>query len=153
MVVPIVLDAGSRHAERAMHEPGRIGKPDDDGGSRPVIVAHPDHLEVRISVQRTCPQHREGCVELLAPIVRARNAARVLVVCLDPMDTIDRVEAYWTGEAIARLLVGVRLAIAVQHRPVAYLEDFAANIARERGADVRYFDDPEIARRWLLAED
>jgi hypothetical protein len=133
-----------------MHEPGSTRNDEQDRSDRPTIVAHADFLEVRISVQRTCPKHREGCVELLAPIVRARGATRVLVVCLDPMDTIDRVEAYWTGEAIARLLRGVRIAIAVQQRPVAYLEDFAANIARERGADVRYFDDPVIAARWLL---
>jgi hypothetical protein len=149
IVDALVREARSRVAEAAMHEPGRTGDVDENGSSRPVIVSHPDYLEVRLSVQRTCPKSREGCVELLAPIVRARNATRVLVVCVDPMDTIDRVEAYWTGEAIARLLMGVRIAIAVQHRPVAYLEDFAANIARERGADVRYFDDPAIALRWL----
>jgi hypothetical protein len=34
---------------------------------------------------------------------------------------------------------------------VTYLEDFAASIARERGSDVRYFDDVDVARRWLLA--
>ncbi|HET7842659.1 MAG TPA: hypothetical protein VFL14_00800 [Xanthomonadales bacterium] len=133
-----------------MHEPGRDGRNSGDGDDRPVLVEHHDHLEVRLSVQRTCPRHREGCVAMLAPLVRARSASRLLVVCTDPSDTIDRVEAYWTGDAIARLLADVRIAIAVTRRPVDYLEDFAAMVARERGTDVRYFEDVEVARRWLL---
>ena len=131
-----------------MREPDVFEPMRDD---RPVIISHPDHLEVRLSVRRTCPRHREGCVALIAPVVRAHHASRLLVVCMDPEDTIDRVEAYWTGEAIARLLAGVRVAIAIVHRPVAYLEDFAASIARDRGADVRYFDDAAMATRWLLS--
>lgn len=133
-----------------MHEPVESGANGNDGGDRPVLVEHPDYLEVRLSVQRTCPRHREGCVALLAPVVRARDVKRLLVVCVDREDTIDRVEAYWTGEAIARLLTGVRIAIAVTRRPVDYLEDFAAGVARGRGTDVRYFDDVDQATRWLL---
>lgn len=137
-----------------MHEQGPMehGGGDGDGDdARPVIVEYRDHLEIRLSVQRTCPRHREGCVALVAPLVRARGVQRLLVVCTDPSDTIDRIEAYWTGEALARLLANVRVAIAVPLRPVDYLEDFAATVARQRGGEVRYFGDVDAARRWLLA--
>mgnify|MGYP000090061096 CR=1 FL=1 len=132
-----------------MQEPERT--PAREPPQRPVLVAHDGWLEVRLSVERTCAGNREGCVQLLAPIVRQHGVDRLLVVCTDSVDTIDRIEAYWTGEAIARLLSGVRIAIAVTRRSVDYLEDFAAGIARERGGDVRYFNDLDAAKRWLLA--
>lgn len=133
----------------AMHEPKPT--PGHEQPQRPVIVPHDGWLEVRLSVERTCAGNREGCVQLLAPIVRQHGVDRVLVVCTDAVDNIDRIEAYWTGEAIARLLSGVRLAIAVTRRSVDYLEDFAAGIARDRGSDVRYFGDLDAAKRWLLS--
>lgn len=120
------------------------GQPD-----RPVLVAHPGYLEVRLSVQRTCPRNHEGCLRLIAPLVHEHGARRLLLVCTDPTDTLDRVAAYWTGEAIARLLASVRVAIAVIRRPIDYLEDFAAIVARQRGSDVRYFDNLDEAVRWL----
>lgn len=131
-----------------MQEPNRASPGHEP--ERPVIVSHDGWLEVRLSVERTCAGNREGCVQLLAPVVRQRGVDRVLVVCTDAADKIDRIEAYWTGEAIARLMSGVRLAIAVTRRSVDYLEDFAAGIARERGCEVRYFNDRDAALRWLL---
>ena len=108
-------------------------------------------LEVHVKPSALQPAGKPGAVDAIAAHAARHGATRVLVVCEDPDTVHDRIEAYWLGDAIASKLHDVRTAVLVD-RPVDALEDFTVQIARDRGADLRFFPEEAAAIRWLLRE-
>lgn len=117
----------------------------------PDVSEHADgYLEVRAPPDSLQDVSKLDTVEMVAALVRDRDATRLLFICEDSNPSPEGVAAYAYGDALARKLVGVRTAIAVVARPIEYFEDFAAHIAQKSGMDLRYFTDIEAARRWLV---
>lgn len=126
-------------------------------GSQPVKPVAPvferdGYVEVHMLPGSRAAASEQARVDQIAAIVARHSAVRVLVVCEDPDSRLERDEAYWLGDSIARRLSQVRTAIAITARPLDEGDDFSARIARDRGAVVRYFDDVGAAERWLLDE-
>lgn len=121
--------------------------------ARPEIVEHDDYLEVLLVPGPGTPRSKQARIDAVAALASERGKDRVLVVCEDPGSHLERDEAYWLGDTLGRRLAQVRTAIAITARPVDYLDDYSARVARERGAAVRYFDTITGARRWLLQTD
>ncbi len=106
------------------------------------LVVHPETLEV---------MGKTDLVTLIAPVVRETGSTRLLVVCEVPeVHLSGGFEAYKLGESLGRALTDVRTAIVIPGRPIEPLEDFAAHVAEQHGADVHYFTELDGATRWLL---
>lgn len=110
------------------------------------------YLEVHMLPGSRAAASEQARVDQIAAIVAQHDAKRVLVVCEDPDSHLERAEAYWFGDSIARRLAHVRIAIAVTARPLDEGDEFGARVARDRGAVIRYFDDVGAATRWIMDE-
>lgn len=111
-------------------------------------VARDGYLEVHVRPE-THAGGKQAAIELVASRCARCDARRVLVVCTDRESPRDENEAYWAGEATASRLGAVRTAVLVTARPITSLDDFAAQVARDRGADFRFFANRDDAVHWL----
>lgn len=112
------------------------------------ITDRGSHLEVFTAAAKL---RTEGFVDVLARASARFGMKPILVMCDDPHADVRLEDAYRVGIDIATRLPGRRVAIALRGRRTSEADHFVELVAANRGSDVRYFEDIEAARRWLLA--
>lgn len=109
------------------------------------------YLELVIHRETLAEMGKADIVTLITPVIRVKGTTRLLVICEAPEVHLGGgFEAWKLGDSLGRSLTDVRTAIVIPGRPIEPLEDFAAHVAEQHGADVHYFTELDGATRWLL---
>ena len=106
------------------------------------------HLEV---FTRAARLRGEGFVDLLVGANTRFGAKPILVICDDPRGDVSLEDAYRVGTDIATRLASCRVAVALRGRRASESDRFVELVAANRGTSVRFFENVESARDWLLA--
>ena len=109
------------------------------------------YLEILLDEALLCSKGHDECVAAVKETARRFRAKRLMLVCDNHESLASLSDAYAIGAKAAEQMRGLRLCILLTGRSVKAMDHFAETVATNRGAAMRYFDDREAARRWLLA--
>ena len=114
-------------------------------------VAREGYVEILLDEALVCSKAHDECVAAVKAAARRFHAKRLMLVCENHESLTSLTDAYAIGAKVAEKGRGLRLCILLTGRSVKAMDHFAETVATNRGAAMRYFDDYEAARRWLLA--
>ena len=111
------------------------------------IADRGSHIEVSLSLPSLCGP---DLLDVLARATGRFGRKPILVLCDDPEGDVDLQQAYRIGVDVASRFPLQAVAIVLRGRRASEAEHFTELVAANRGARVRYFQDPALARSWLL---
>ena len=110
------------------------------------------YLEIILDEALLCSRGHDDCVTAVKQAARRFRARRLMLVCHDHDNVSSLSDAYSIGRKVADDGRGLRVCIVLTGRSVKAIDHFAETVAANRGGSLRYFDNVEHARRWLLAK-
>jgi len=126
---------------------GRASKPELPG----TATQRDGYVEIVLDEALLCSKAHDDCVAAVKEAARRLRAKRLMLVCENHESLASLSDAYAIGAKAAEQMRGLRLCILLTGRSVKAMDHFAETVATNRGAAMRYFDDFEAARRWLLS--
>ncbi|HXF77995.1 MAG TPA: hypothetical protein VN598_03990 [Usitatibacter sp.] len=130
-----------------MTQSRRIPKPELPG----TATARDGYVEIVLEEALLCSKAHDECVAAVKAAAKRFRAKRLMLVCDNHDNVSSLTDAYAIGTKVATEGRGLRLCIVLTGRSVKAIDHFAETVASNRGGALRYFDDREAARRWLLS--
>jgi hypothetical protein len=130
-----------------MVQPRKTPKPELPG----TATLRDGYVEIVLDEALLCSQGHDECVAAVKAAAKRFHAKRLMLVCENHDNLSSLTDAYAIGTKVATEGRGLRLCIVLTGRSVKALDRFAETVAANRGGALRYFDDCEVARRWLVS--
>ena len=108
------------------------------------------YVEILLDEKLLCSRAHDDCVQAIKETARQFQARRLMLVCDNHESLTSLTDAYAIGAKVAKEARGLRLCVLLTGRSVKAMDHFAETVATNRGAAIRYFDNFDAGRRWLL---
>lgn len=130
-----------------MAQPRKTPKPELPG----TATQRDGYVEIVLEEALLCSKAHDECVAAVKAAAKRLHAKRLMLVCENHDKVSSLTDAYAIGSKVAAEGRGLRLCILLTGRSVKAIDHFAETVATNRGGALRYFDDYEAARRWLVS--